>query len=134
MTLPQYGGIVILIKCVSMMSSSPIVRRHTRTSSTPTSHKVSLTQTIMLCLCIGDFFSSLFVPAISSWKVPSDVPIYLSSGNNESCTAEGFMSQFFYGLSVLSNATLGVSHCLLVRFGWNYEGKQHWRFPYTLTR
>lgn len=53
--------------------------------------------------------------------VPKETGIYLASGNTFSCTVQGFCDAFFYGLSVLMNAILAITYCILVKRGRRYE-------------
>ena len=53
-------------------------------------------------------------------------------GSEKSCVAQGFLSNFFYSLSCLSNASLAVAYCMIVRCGWNDKDKSKVRLPFVL--
>ena len=122
--------------------------------------KVSLTQSILIVLSIGDFGGwvkssegthiessrqhsnnifvdricrAFFVQFISSWMVPFHSQLLGSVGSQQSCVAQGFLSTFFYSLSALSNASLAVAYCLIVRLGWKDKDKSKNRLPFVLT-
>eukprot|EP00578_Thalassiosira_sp_NH16_P023403 CAMPEP_0181097804 /NCGR_PEP_ID=MMETSP1071-20121207/11765_1 /TAXON_ID=35127 /ORGANISM="Thalassiosira sp., Strain NH16" /LENGTH=438 /DNA_ID=CAMNT_0023180311 /DNA_START=139 /DNA_END=1455 /DNA_ORIENTATION=+ len=94
--------------------------------------KVSLTQCILFCLSVGDFFSAFFVQFLSTWMVPKSVPVSLSAGSATSCSIQGLLGGFFYALSAFSNATLAIAYCLIVKFGWKDEDKDRMRLPFTV--
>ena len=122
--------------------------------------KVSLTQSILIVLSIGDFggwvkssaqidenllyniltislwiayYRAFFVQFISTWMVPFHSQLLGSVGSQQSCVAQGFLSTFFYSLSALSNASLAVAYCLIVRLGWKDKDKSKNRLPFVLT-
>lgn len=53
-------------------------------------------------------------------------------GSQASCVAQGIMSNFFYSLSALSNASLAVAYCMIVRCGWRDKDGSAVRLPFTL--
>ncbi len=94
--------------------------------------KVSLTQSILIVLSIGDFGGAFFVQFISTWMVPQHNQLLGSVGSQPSCVAQGILSGFFYNLSVLTNASLAVAYCMIVRCGWNDKDGSKVRLPFTL--
>eukprot|EP00804_Cyclotella_cryptica_P019547 CCRYP_014325-RA/>CCRYP_014325-RA protein AED:0.22 eAED:0.22 QI:397/0.66/0.75/1/0.66/0.5/4/2467/327 len=156
--IAQYSGVLILVKFMGLLSmvASLFIIRHVlkrllkkRRNDQPDADsgmrsrfqhsvdifvsKITLTQSIMLCLSCGDFISSFFVPFLSTWMVPKDIDLVWASGNVYTCTAQGYLSVMFFGLSVFSNASLAVSHCLVVRCGWKDEEKKRRRIAFTVT-
>ncbi|KAL7430699.1 hypothetical protein ACHAXH_004419 [Discostella pseudostelligera] len=130
-----YIGFLIFIKILavlSMIASTFLVRDiyhklcKKGSSSSPSSKReklsmvwnISLTQSILVGLSVGDFFSAFFVQFLSTWMVPSNINVAFAAGNIASCTVQGLFSYFFYGLSVFSNASLAVAYCCFVKFGW----------------
>jgi len=65
--------------------------------------------------------------------VPFHSQLLGSVGSQQSCVAQGFLSTFFYSLSALSNASLAVAYCLIVRLGWKDKDKSKNRLPFVLT-
>lgn len=152
---PEYGvgygylGFIIFIKVLgllSMVASTFILRdvyRKLRKVSASTHGlswrtKVSLTQSVLFCLSVGDFFSwvpisfirwviellfaalrrsnilfvlasSFFVQFLSTWMVPSSAPVEMANGSVTSCTVQAYFGYLFYGLSAFSNASLAAS-------------------------
>mmetsp|Transcript_7297 Transcript_7297/g.10802 ORF Transcript_7297/g.10802 Transcript_7297/m.10802 type:complete len:398 (-) Transcript_7297:155-1348(-) len=125
-----------LFGLVSMIASGFIIRDITRKLyNRPGAFlkKVSLTQSILIVLSIGDFGGAFFVQFISTWMVPFHSQLLGSVGSQQSCVAQGFLSTFFYSLSALSNASLAVAYCLIVRLGWKDKDKSKNRLPFVLT-
>ncbi|KAK1744352.1 hypothetical protein QTG54_004885 [Skeletonema marinoi] len=125
-----------LFGLVSMIASGFIIRDITRKLySRPGAFlkKVSLTQSILIVMSIGDFGGAFFVQFISTWMVPFHSQLLGSVGSQQSCVAQGFLSTFFYSLSALSNASLAVAYCLIVRLGWKDKDKSKNRLPFVLT-
>lgn len=98
----------------------------------PFLQKVSLTQSILIVLAIADFFAAFFVQFISTWMIPEQSPLLGIVGSQQSCVAQGFLSNLFYTLSCLSNASLAVAYCMIVRCGWNDKDKSKARLPFVL--
>lgn len=154
----EYIGFLIFIKILallSMIASTLLVRdvyhklfNKGNNSSLPSPWtsgerismiwNISLTQSILVCLSVGDFFrrvfvvggwwwsglqfmhpltptlpwqyhSAFFVQFLSTWMVPSFLNVAFASGTVATCTVQGICSYFFYGLSVFSNASLAVA-------------------------
>lgn len=86
--IAQYPIPLIIVKCLGLLSmiASSFIIRHILKRLFKTQHsvsgdgvvstiqssvsKVTLTQSIMLCLSCGDLISSFFVPFLSTWMVP----------------------------------------------------------------
>jgi len=77
--------------------------------------RIRLTNKIVFELSIANFFASFFSPFMSTWMVPKETGDYLAGGNTASCTAQGFFDNYFYGLSVLLNAVLAFTYCIIVK-------------------
>jgi len=69
---------------------------------------------------------------MSTWMVPSFVNVSFASGSVTSCAIQGFFGYFFYALSAASNASLAVSYCLIVKFGWRDNDKDRHRLSFTI--
>ena len=57
---------------------------------------------------------------------------YLTLKHISFVSAQGILSGFFYNLSVLTNASLAVAYCMIVRCGWNDKDGSKVRLPFTL--
>lgn len=62
--------------------------------------------------CMGASFWSAFM---STWLVPEESGIYMASGNQTTCTLQGFLDSFFYGITVLTYTILAMTYCFLVK-------------------
>ncbi len=121
--------------------------------------RVSLTQSILIVLSASDFSAAFIVQFVSSWMgesidwrlfiylssfhcilsnkfvmniVPHHSKLLGSTGSQQSCVAQGFLSALFYSLSVFSNASLAVAYCLIVRKGWGDKDENKNRLPFIL--
>ena len=63
--------------------------------------------------CMGASFWSAFM---STWMVPEDSGVYMASGNLTTCTFQGFLDSFLYGITVLTYTVLAIVYCFLVKF------------------
>lgn len=63
--------------------------------------------------CLGASFWSSF---LSTWMIPKETGIYMASGNTVTCTIQGFLDNFFYGISVLTYTILSLTYSFLVKF------------------
>lgn len=164
-TMKHYENIyaltlIRLFGLLSMIGSGLIIRdiaRKLYKRPGPFLQKVSLTQSILIVLSIGDFFGwvenqvgifsttyhannnhffwsqrAFFVQFISSWMVPHRSDLLGSVGSQRSCVAQGILSNFFYSLSATSNASLAVAYCLIVRYKWKDREKNKTRLPFVL--
>eukprot|EP00986_Skeletonema_menzelii_P012434 scaffold6867_cov159-Skeletonema_menzelii.AAC.5 len=75
---------------------------------------------------------AFFVQVISTLMVPHRSHLMGQVGSQASCVAQGIMSNFFYSLSALSNASLAVAYCMIVRCGWRDKDGSAVRLPFTL--
>ena len=64
--------------------------------------------------------------------VPVHSQLLGAVGSQQSCVAQGFLSSFFYSLSALTNASLAVAYCLILRRGWDDKDKSRNRLPFVL--
>lgn len=61
--------------------------------------------------------SSSFWLGLSTWPIPEETGIKWASGNTQTCTLQGFFTQF--GItSSFYNASLSIFYLLVIRFGW----------------
>ena len=60
---------------------------------------------------------------LHAYSVPKDEGDYLAAGNTASCSAQGFLESFFYGLSVSMNAILAFSYCMIVKLSRKDEAR-----------
>lgn len=77
--------------------------------------RIKLTHRIVFELSFANYWGSFFSAFMSSWMVPKDSGVYQAAGNTASCTAQGFFDNFFYGISVLMNAILALTYCIIVK-------------------
>mmetsp|Transcript_11665 Transcript_11665/g.27940 ORF Transcript_11665/g.27940 Transcript_11665/m.27940 type:complete len:570 (-) Transcript_11665:213-1922(-) len=61
--------------------------------------------------------SSSFALALSTWPIPSNSGILWAVGTTQTCTAQGFFTQFGIS-SPLYNVSLSFYYLLAVRYGW----------------
>lgn len=61
---------------------------------------------------------------LHAYSVPRDEGDYLAAGNTASCSAQGFLESFFYGLSVSMNAILAFTYCMIVKLGREARSKR----------
>jgi len=85
--------------------------------------RIKLTHRIVFELSLANFWGSFFSAFVSTWMVPKESGDYQSAGNTASCSAQGFFDSFFYGTSVLLNAILALTYCIIVRRGRRDEVK-----------
>ncbi|KAL7539380.1 hypothetical protein ACHAXR_009245 [Thalassiosira sp. AJA248-18] len=85
--------------------------------------RIKLTQKIVSELSLANFWGSFFSAFMSTWMVPKDSGDYLATGSTDSCTAQGFLDSFFYGVSVLMNAILALTYCIIVKRGRRDEAR-----------
>ena len=64
--------------------------------------------------------------------VPHHSGLLGTVGTQQSCVAQGVLSNFFYPLSSFSNASLAITYCLIVRYGWKDSDKSKNRLPFVL--
>ncbi|KAL7541328.1 hypothetical protein ACHAWF_006907 [Thalassiosira exigua] len=77
--------------------------------------RVKLTKRIVCELSFAQFWASFFSAFLGTWMVPKESGDFLAAGNTASCTAQGFLQAFFYGLCVIMDATLALTYCILVK-------------------
>jgi hypothetical protein len=61
--------------------------------------------------------SSSFWLGLSTWPIPKETGIIWASGNTQTCTLQGFFTQFGVASSFY-NASLSVYYLLVIRYGW----------------
>lgn len=55
--------------------------------------------------------------------VPKESGDFQAAGTTASCTAQGFFDSLFYGTSVLMNAILALTYCIIVKRGMRDEAR-----------
>ena len=79
--------------------------------------RIRLTNKVIFELSIGDFFGSFFSAVMGTWMVPGESGAYLAYyGTRASCTAQGVLVAFFYGIAITMNAVLAMTYYYLVKF------------------
>ena len=81
---------------------------------------VKMTNRIILALSISDIIFSTICHIFGMWPVPQGL-VYGSSGNQGTCTAQGFLIIFSAYCAALYNMTLALTYLLQVRYGWSEE-------------
>lgn len=76
--------------------------------------RIRLTSKVIFELSIGDFFGSFFSAVLGTWMAPKESGAYMAVGTTVSCTAQGFLQAFFYGIAITMNAVLAIIYCHLV--------------------
>lgn len=75
---------------------------------------------LLLGMSVSDFLSSSWF-FMTSWPIPAGTPgVYGAIGNQATCTAQGFFSQFSLSTAVY-NASLSVFYVLQIRLGWQKD-------------
>lgn len=85
--------------------------------------RIRLTHKIVFELSLANFWASFFSPFLSTWMVPKESGVYQAAGNTVSCTAQGLLDSFFYGLSAFMNAALALAYCIIVKRGRKDEAR-----------
>lgn len=78
--------------------------------------KIRLTSKILFEWALACMGASFWSALISTWMVPEESGIYMASGNQNTCTLQGFLDAFFYGTTVLTYTILAITYCFLVKF------------------
>mmetsp|Transcript_39798 Transcript_39798/g.85809 ORF Transcript_39798/g.85809 Transcript_39798/m.85809 type:complete len:358 (-) Transcript_39798:605-1678(-) len=61
------------------------------------------------------FFARVCVTFFFVFSVPKETGVYQAAGNTASCSAQGFLDNFLYALSVLMNTILALTYCVIVK-------------------
>ena len=77
--------------------------------------RIRLTSKVIFELSIGDFFGTFFSAVMGTWMVPKESGAYMAAGSVASCTAQGFLQAFFYGIGITMNAVLAITYYQLVK-------------------
>lgn len=77
--------------------------------------RIRLTSKVIFELSVGDFFGTFFSAAVGTWMVPKESGAYMAAGSVASCTAQGFLQAFFYGIAITMNAVLAITYYQLVK-------------------
>jgi len=105
--LMKAGGLLSMVASQFLMRN--VIIRFNR------GERIKLTHRIVFELSFANYWGSFFSAFMSSWMVPKDSGVYQAAGNTASCTAQGFFDNFFYGISVLMNAILALTYCIIVK-------------------
>lgn len=57
---------------------------------------------------------------LTTWPIPSDEAVYAASGNQATCVAQGFFSQFSLA-TAMYNASLSFFYVVRIRWQWNVK-------------
>lgn len=82
------------------------------------------TNRIVAIMSICDVMSSFIGHFLSTWMIPENLPVWQASGNQQTCTFQGFVTTFAVFAGTLLNAALAVTYVLIVRRGWKDEALQ----------
>ncbi|KAL9184612.1 hypothetical protein ACHAXT_012582 [Thalassiosira profunda] len=113
--LMKLGGLLSVTACAFIMRNV-IIRYHR-------GERIRLTHKLVFELSLSLFWASFFSPFMSTWMVPRDSGAYQAAGNTASCTLQGFVDSFMYGLSVLLNAILALTYCIIAKTGTKDEAR-----------
>jgi len=105
--LMKAGGLLSMTACYFVMRDV-LIRYHRR-------ERIRLTQKIVFELSVANFWASFFSAFMSTWMVPKESGDFQAAGTTASCTAQGFLDSVFYGLSVIMNAILALTYCIIVK-------------------
>mmetsp|Transcript_27768 Transcript_27768/g.42020 ORF Transcript_27768/g.42020 Transcript_27768/m.42020 type:complete len:291 (-) Transcript_27768:690-1562(-) len=81
----------------------------------------STTNRIILLMSICDIIYSFFAWFLGTWMVPKESGAFWASGNQATCTAQGFIQVLFYGSATCMNAILAIAYVLMAQCGWKNE-------------
>ena len=108
--IPKIGGTLSII-CSAFVAQDVLKSTERRTK---------MTNRVILVLSISDIILSTTAHIIGTWPVPQGL-VYGSSGNQGTCTAQGFLIIFSGLCSALYNMTLALTYLLQVRYEWSKE-------------
>lgn len=72
---------------------------------------------LMMGMSVCDFLSSTCF-FLTTWPIPRYENVYAASGNDATCIAQGFFSQFSLA-TAMYNASLSIYYVARIRNGWN---------------
>ena len=72
---------------------------------------------LMLGMSACDLLSSTCF-FLTTWPIPSDENVYAASGNQATCIAQGFFSQFSLA-TAMYNASLSFFYVMKIRYSWS---------------
>ena len=104
-------AIVPKISGLFSMAGSFFIARDVMKKWRVRSATLRITSKIMLNLSIGDFCSSFMFHFLSTWMAPRDTPaeyVTYATGNDTTCTAQGFWGGLLSKASLVSNVLLAV--------------------------
>mmetsp|Transcript_23735 Transcript_23735/g.50810 ORF Transcript_23735/g.50810 Transcript_23735/m.50810 type:complete len:358 (-) Transcript_23735:782-1855(-) len=113
--LMKTGGLLSMI--ASHFIARDVFRRYHR------GERIRLTSKIVFELSVANFWASFFSAFMSTWMVPKESGAYQAAGNTASCSAQGFLNNFLYGLVVLMNTILALTYCIIVKRGRRDEAR-----------
>ena len=103
--IPKIGGTLSII-CSALVAQDVLKSPERR---------AKMTNLIILALSISDIIFSTTSHIFGTWPVPQGL-VYGSSGNQGTCTAQGFLVVFSVHCAGLYNMTLALTYLLQVRY------------------
>lgn len=104
----KFGGFLSMIATVFTMRDILTRFLHGET--------IRLTSKLIFEWALAALGASFWSAFLSSWMVPVESGIYMASGNTVTCTVQGFLDSFFYGVTVLTYTVLAITYCFLAKF------------------
>lgn len=114
---------------MSMMGSGFIILHqiHTQRSSSG-ARKTNTQHRLLVGMSTCDLLVSFWF-FLTTWPIPEEETVYGASGNQASCIAQGFFSQFSIAVAMY-NASLSVYYMVKVRYGWRGEDIRRYLEPF----
>ena len=82
--------------------------------------RMKMTNRVILASRISDIIFSISIHIFGTWPVPQGL-MYGSSGNQGTCTVQGFLTIFSVFCVALYKMTLALIYLLQVRYEWSEE-------------
>ena len=108
--IPKIGG-TLSILCSAFVAQDVLILPERR---------AKMTNSVILALSISDIIFSTTAHIFGMWPVPQGL-VYGSSGNQGTCTSQGFLISFSGGCAGIYNMTLALTYLLQVRYEWSEE-------------
>lgn len=121
--IPRVAG------CFSIVGSAYILRELIKDRKAKLYDNKMLSNRILFCVCGVDILYTMINYVVGNLMAPKG-STYGSLGNTQTCTAQGFMVQFFGVSTIFYNACLAVSYVLIVKY--NLKGEKIARIQYLL--
>ena len=104
---------------LSMLGSGFIIVNQLRMRNDPSGSRASTQHRILVGMSTCDLLVSTWF-LLTTWPIPDEENVFGASGNQASCIAQGFFSQFSIAVAMY-NASLSVYYLTKIRFGWRAE-------------